>query len=407
MVSSSRRVSTHHVALVSAAVTAVVGAAAWYHYRQRQSRRSYGKSTTKKTLQQQADTNKQETNNNKETSKSSGKNTPKDDIATATAASSSIPAPLLQRFEACAKTIQQASSRSLTNEQKQRLYGLYKQATVGPCTQPTPPPKYQLVEFAKYHAWKSLGEMDQMTAMQQYIDLVVLLEFTKAVQDDGDDQADIIYSDSADEDGTSSSNVMDSSGMGMRPSTLVDDHDDYDGTNTSAQVDLHIAARDNRPEELQQLLKSSSNHINPDTLDESGQTALHLAADRGHTECVAALLKAGANPKAADRDGISVLQAAVIAGQFETCKLLLQHGADPDQADMDGDTPRSCAIDDPTLYMLLFRASQALLAIDPSDQEQLRNLENQDTEAKQNVDTTPDLSVFDKIPIQLDGDGDM
>jgi uncharacterized protein len=71
-----------------------------------------------------------------------------------------------------------------------------------------------------------------------------------------------------------------------------------------------------------------------------------LAADSGATDCVAALLQAGANVNAVDTDGISVLQAAVIAGHVATVRLLLEHGADPQLADADGDTPASCAQDD-------------------------------------------------------------
>lgn len=80
--------------------------------------------------------------------------------------------------------------------------------------------------------------------------------------------------------------------------------------------------------------------------DELGQTALHIAADRGCQRAVSWLLEYGADLHAADHDGISVLQAAVIAGNVAICQTLLRYGANPDQPDRDGDTARLCAMDD-------------------------------------------------------------
>ena len=57
---------------------------------------------------------------------------------------------------------------------------------------------------------------------------------------------------------------------------------------------LHYAARENQLQDLKELLQTTAYDNNPDTLDPSGQTALHLAADRGHVESIKLLLKAGA-----------------------------------------------------------------------------------------------------------------
>ena len=43
---------------------------------------------------------------------------------------------------------------------------------------------------------------------------------------------------------------------------------------------LHYAARENQLQDLKELLQTTAYDNNPDTLDPSGQTALHLAADR-------------------------------------------------------------------------------------------------------------------------------
>ena len=50
-----------------------------------------------------------------------------------------------------------------------RFYGLYKQATQGPCTQ-SRPAFYQVVPRAKHDAWAALGDMDREEAMTQYVE---------------------------------------------------------------------------------------------------------------------------------------------------------------------------------------------------------------------------------------------
>jgi acyl-CoA-binding protein len=340
-----------------------------------------------------------------------------------------IPAPLKARFEACAEVIKKQTF-NLTNAQQLQVYGLYKQATVGNCNIDIDdaPSVMNVVQRAKYKAWKSLSlqEMDQMTAMQEYIDFTMLLEFTKEATAT-DDQADIVYPD--EDDDQDEDHVMDMGGMGLKPSTPMQQEEEYyykEPTTHEERLerDLHIAARDNQPERLKELLLLESttspptpSSLNPNSLDETGQTALHLAADRGHYQCVQILLDHGADVHATDQEGISILQAAVIAGHFETCRLLLQKGADPDQQDMDGDTPRECAKDDPELRNLLFRASQGdlMLLMDPDEQEELQKIGKQpkarsSEHDSDSVDVDDDdryMDALDDIPIELDDDGDM
>ena len=51
----------------------------------------------------------------------------------------------------------------------QRFYGLYKQATEGPCNVKKPS-FWQVIPLAKYEAWKSLGNMDKEEAMRLYVE---------------------------------------------------------------------------------------------------------------------------------------------------------------------------------------------------------------------------------------------
>jgi diazepam-binding inhibitor (GABA receptor modulator, acyl-CoA-binding protein) len=207
---------------------------------------------------------------------------------------------------------------------------------------------------------------------------------------------------------------------------MVENGDNFttteNGTKSDSQLDKDTAAgvtengtngRANSTETVseepleQQMMKAASDDdvaalerlvdrgVNIRYQDDSGQSALHLCADRNSLEALKYLLsvdtaKYGAGSTAAtttgnksasasqndakkshtnghsttskpnaksmvhliDHDGISVLQAAVIAGHVPmVCYLLYEAGADPDQADADGDTPRSCAEDDGSAEM--------------------------------------------------------
>jgi acyl-CoA-binding protein len=291
-----------------------------------------------------------------------------------------VPPQVRSRFEACAAALR--SQKHLSQPQMLTAYALYKQATSGPCHGPAPN-SLNLVATAKYKAWENLGKMDKMTAMQEYIDFVMLVEFTK----EADDQADIIYYDEEDSKDKGDNNIMEVGGMGLKPSTLnfeQDEGNDF-GMDDALERDLHTFAKNGFAGKLELLLETTP--VNPNCLDSSHQTALHLAADRGSVECVSILLRHGADPKASDKDGISVLQTAVIAGHHEVCRLLLDSGADPDQPDCDGDTPRSCAQDEAILRDLF-------APLKPEDGELYEPAED-------------DISRLDKITLELDDDGDI
>jgi hypothetical protein len=259
------------------------------------------------------------------------------------------------------------------------------------------------------------------------------MEFTREMQTDMDDDGDIHYDDDDNDDEDDNDPIMNLAGLGNRPSTLLVAEEDT--SEDALNYPLHAAARENNIDALHQWLTVEK--LAPDSLDSAGQTALHLAADRGHPTIIKCLYKAGADIHAADHDGISVLQAAVIAGNVDICKLLCQLGANPDQPDRDGDTPRNCAEDDPALQALMFRASQGQLVFELEDvdfQKELETLgrlpaspsplsslaavvsvvdENQNGAAEDGDDAPPppsmkDLQALDTtIEIELDDDGDM
>eukprot|EP00934_Nitzschia_sp_Nitz4_P007465 Nitzschia sp. Nitz4//scaffold269_size25945//15015//16076//NITZ4_008290-RA/size25945-processed-gene-0.14-mRNA-1//-1//CDS//3329544970//7455//frame0 len=269
---------------------------------------------------------------------------------------------ILERFESSVKHMK-TELGNVPQTSQLEFYALYKQATLGeadeyfgPSGKEPVPPAYNIVARAKYMAWKELAGMSRNAAMQQYIDKAVHYEFTRSIMITGTDSDELGLEE---EDG----GVMDFAGMGMRQSTLAGVEEEKGASAASEAHPLHEAARTNNIAELRKLLQEKGADAN--AVDESGQTALHLAADAGHHQCIQILAKNGANVQAADNDGISVLQAAVIGGDVEACRLLCLLGANPDQPDSDGDTPRDCAHDDPLLSEILFQASMGELQVDP------------------------------------------
>lgn len=221
---------------------------------------------------------------------------------------------------------------NLAHGDKLLLYGLYKQATIGDMDPHLhkEPSKFNVMAHAKYEGWLKFQGMSCPQAMQSYI--AVVNEFSSG--------KDMEYE-------TEELEMFNA--MGVRPSTLSGKEEDEKEYST-ALTPLQKAARNGNLEDLMEALENEDSSDDTATtvnaVDESGQTALHFAADRGYCDICEQLLKAGANPNAADLEGISVLLAAVIAGHADVACLLLKSGANPNQADMDGDTPLSCARDD-------------------------------------------------------------
>jgi ankyrin repeat protein len=210
---------------------------------------------------------------------------------------------------------------------------LYKQATTGdaPTTFTMMNGSWNIVaEHAKHRAWLKMKGMSSEVAAAHYVDAVEAIE-------SGED------TDDSSQDGNSPMGNGFAHTVSL-PAMENGGHDESMNGEDTLEEDLLRAAGENDHKKVEKLLVTGV--VQVDHADESGQTALHLAADKGSVDCVKKLLQYGADPNAADQDGISVLQAAVIAGHVDVCLILLDHGADPNQRDADGDTPRSCAADD-------------------------------------------------------------
>ncbi|XP_077441615.1 ankycorbin isoform X2 [Vanacampus margaritifer] len=74
----------------------------------------------------------------------------------------------------------------------------------------------------------------------------------------------------------------------------------------------------------------------PVKLDSEGKSALHVAASRGHTDCLAVLLSHGADPMVTDAAGLNPLHLAAKNNHAECCKRLIQSKCPVDAVDGSG-----------------------------------------------------------------------
>ncbi|XP_051907430.1 ankycorbin isoform X1 [Hippocampus zosterae] len=74
----------------------------------------------------------------------------------------------------------------------------------------------------------------------------------------------------------------------------------------------------------------------PIKLDSEGKSALHVAASRGHIDCLAVLLSHGADPTVADAAGLNPLHLAAKNNHAECCKRLIQSKCPVDSVDSSG-----------------------------------------------------------------------
>lgn len=191
------------------------------------------------------------------------------------------------------------------------FYGLYKQATSGPCDTPRPN-WYQTQAKLKWDAWKNLGEMSKELAMENYIRAVGRLDPTWEQNSRVGVRAWVAVSTLASTD----AELQDSD------KTLLDWVKDGD----EARV---FAALTDDP--------SGTNDA-----DENGMMPIHWAADRGQVATIKCLVEAGADLDAQDSNGQTALHYAASCSHVEAIKYLLSLGA-KSLEDNDGMTPKDVA----------------------------------------------------------------
>ncbi len=100
---------------------------------------------------------------------------------------------------------------------------------------------------------------------------------------------------------------------------------------------LHFAIASSLPEAVALLLKAGAD------LKAGPISALWLAIMEDESQCLEALLNAGANPQTSDNQGTPPLCFAAQMGLNKVVAALLAHGADLNARDAEGDTPLMCA----------------------------------------------------------------
>ena len=282
--------------------------------------------------------------------------------------------------------LKRRSQRHLTldDDQKLLLYSLYKQASNGDA--PRRAYAFSSLGLAKHKVWERMKHVpdqtldDALDHIQKALDTVKV--YATPTKSDQDSFFDAVEGSMAGNNPKAHRRFFQppwrSNNNNNGPSNSQDE-------NMSPEDFMLLAANDDDQETLRSILQfnhyshskaktannrskycgpfkgspgktDSSNETSDVSLDinykdQNGQTALHIAADRGNLLVVELLLDYGANKDAVDNEGISVLQAAVIAGHLPVCSELLRRGANPDQPDQDGDTARLCAMDDGSILL--------------------------------------------------------
>lgn len=195
----------------------------------------------------------------------------------------------------------------LNENQMLQFYGLYKQATEGPCDKPKPS-WYQMTEKQKWEAWMSFKTLDCKTAMEKYVQLLDAVDssWQEALIDSSDAKT----------------------ASWVHHSVMKNDDDELPESNKT----VFDWVKEGNLTKIQNL--SCSEEININELCEEGLSLLHWAADRGSLEIVRFLiqnLKADIDIK--DVDGQTPLHYAASCGHAEVVKYLLDKGADANLLD--------------------------------------------------------------------------
>eukprot|EP01096_Ripella_sp_DP13-Kostka_P013910 TRINITY_DN6148_c0_g1_i1.p1 TRINITY_DN6148_c0_g1~~TRINITY_DN6148_c0_g1_i1.p1 ORF type:complete len:255 (+),score=88.63 TRINITY_DN6148_c0_g1_i1:10-774(+) len=216
-------------------------------------------------------------------------------------------------FEGASEFVRTAKFAA-SNEQKLQMYALFKQASVGDCT--TGRPGGFLSAFSaeglKWKEWKALAGMGREEAMVKYVKLVDQIVPKWRQNDTTQDESQKMMEADDEDDGP----------VYSRMGAVTGETDENETT-----TDLIEASTSGDFEKVSSLIASNPT---PEFVNETsslGETALHMAADRGFLNIVEILVKNGANVNHQDGDGFTPLHMACTSGHEDIAMFLVQNGA--------------------------------------------------------------------------------
>ncbi|KAG2823230.1 hypothetical protein PC116_g6341 [Phytophthora cactorum] len=150
---------------------------------------------------------------------------------------------------------------------------------------------------------------------------------------------------------------------------LRDNVVDVNGVGINQTSALHLAARNNHPNAVKELLARGAD---PSARTGDSYTALHIAVQAGNVECVKELLDAGADPNVTDYQGNAAIHMAAESGDIPIAKLLVARGARIDAPNASGSLPVHLSPIGHPIRVLLGSGSN-LAATNPSQPPKPRN----------------------------------
>ncbi|CDH53897.1 acyl--binding domain-containing protein 6 [Lichtheimia corymbifera JMRC:FSU:9682] len=209
----------------------------------------------------------------------------------------------------------------LSDDEKLKLYGLYKQTTIGDCNT-AKPNLFQFVARAKWDAWNALKGMTKDEAAESYVQRVEELHvgWSRQGEYDVQDQA--------------SSEDDQKQGMGNAVSTLC--YDDGQGTEEKREQGFFDYVYENDIDNVRKYI--TVHHEDVNQRDDQGLSALHHACDRGYTEMIDLLLELDADVNIKSDEGETPMHYACMSEQLEVAKKLMKYGCDTSIKDDAGST---------------------------------------------------------------------
>lgn len=222
---------------------------------------------------------------------------------------------LEQEFAAAAKHLERLVG-TLDQPSLLQFYGLYKQATVGPCNVPKPG-LFALQAKAKWNAWNDLQSLASDAAMQRYVDKMSALQPEWRGNNDtagGTTPKEqwvavsrLTMSDAPLDDAQKTCADFVKEGNLERSADLLRTIADVNALDDGGLALIHWAADRGSVAVLRTILAAGAD-VN--RTDADGQTALHYACSVGHADCVQALLEAGAERNVVDAEGVTCAEVA-------------------------------------------------------------------------------------------------